>query len=156
MKKYLIIIVLMLIGFRAYAQDFDLLLKARALQASERLNEVSRLEPDQVSAVRYYNSLVDLAYTHFINIPDIVIKDRLYYHLTIAINNDALDIVYVMSDDKMSIDGVRIDRLPKGFTVMTSQHFGNALINVGAIDNADIPILLIPLNDPTGVEFVAD
>lgn len=137
----------------AFAQDFDLLWKARALKASENLEKLAESMKKDNSQKITLEIMVESAYAAIIAMPEITVKKTpkiIVYHFILNYGNDGiLDVGYTYDIKTNEYLGVRIDRIPKnrGVLMMTGNQFGNFFALSNNIDVKE-PMILFSKSDP--------
>ena len=159
MKK-IILAVALLLPFTSWAQDADLLWKARALKADENLEkykkEMAKKDSDLVRA----KIMLETAYIAILTMPDVVIKrtgSGIFYHLILNYGDDGLlDFVYSY-DHSGNLLGIRIDRIPRNkvILIMNKPNSRDYVGIANIVDTAE-PMLLFSIRDPFGARVLTE
>lgn len=116
MKNIFILITFLLIPSFCFAQNVDLMWKARALQASDNLKLLKSEIKNKDSVETKLKIMLESAYGLIIVQPDIAVKKTnviIAYHLIMNFGDDGmLDVAYIY-DTSYNYIGARVDRLPK-------------------------------------------
>ena len=114
---------LFLISTISFAQDVDLLWKARALQATEHLEKLYEEMKEKNSMKIRFEIMLESAYAMILVMPDVTVKKTpkmIGYHIVINYGKEDgyLDIVYCYAVKTYKYLGVRIDKIPKNRGVL--------------------------------------
>lgn len=153
MKKIIIALFILCCFSTAFAQDVDLLWKARALQASEKMEKFLKQSKKVDSKKARIEMMVESAYAMIIAMPDIAVKKTpaiVVYHLILNYGDDGmLDVAYLYDAKTYKYQGVRIDRLPKHRCIVFLQ--GNQLgdfLTISNYDDNSEPMIIFSKSDP--------
>ena len=131
MKKIFIAGILLLFSSVVSAQDIDLLWKARALKAGEKLEELKHAFKKKDTKKLRMDIMVETAYASIITLSDITVKktpQTVTYHLILNYGDDGfLDVVYTYDAKTYEYLGARIDKLPTNRSIL--------LLNIAKADN---------------------
>lgn len=133
----------------------DLLWKARAFQAIERIKEFSDNPPEPLTKKIRYEMSFEVAYANFLQLPETLIKKSPHntsYHIVFNLGG-LLDVLYTYNNESEMLVSVGIDRLPKGTRVVipsgaAKNTFLSNYIIVSDINEPDNPSILFSLTDP--------
>lgn len=147
MKIIFFLIISFLIPSFCFAQNVDLMWKARALKASENLK---MLESEKDTTEIRLKVMLESAYGLIIVEPDIAVKKTkvvIAYHLIMNFGNDGmLDVVYVY-DTQYNYIGVRIDRLPKKRSINILDKNDDLFVVMNLEDNKE-PLIAFSKSKP--------
>jgi hypothetical protein len=148
----LVAVVLMFFSQNAYAQDIDLLWKARALKAGENLEKLYKQLDVNDSRKLRFDIVIETAYAGILIAPETLIKTEggiTAYHLFFNFGDDGfLDVVYVYNSSTMKSIGARVDSLPKNRAVLFHKKFPSDLIVISNNEDDMEPALMFSLSDP--------
>ena len=118
MKKIIISLTLFFISSIAFAQNVDVLWKARALQATENLEKLHEEMKEKDSRKIRFEIMLESAYAMILAMPDVTVKKTqkiIAYHIILNYGkkDGYLDIVYCYDVKTYEYLGVRIDKIPK-------------------------------------------
>ena len=157
MKKVGLTILILLIYSTAFAQDIDLLWKARALQAGEKLEKLGKESNDSIKL--RLEIMLESAYGAILAMPEVAAKktNKIYaYHLIMNYGEDGLlDVVYTYDVNTYEYLGVRIDRIPKnrGALMMAGDKATDFFAIANNIDNSE-PMIIFSRSNPFGASVV--
>lgn len=153
MRKVVIVLLALLLCSKLYAQDIDLLWKARALKAAENIQLLQEQIKKHDSVELRMQQMIEFAYAAIVSFSDITVKklpNIILYHLVINYGEDGmLDVVYFYDSKTYDFLGVRVDRLPKNNAVIVNKDT-NALncILIGSIKDKNNPTLVFFIDNP--------
>jgi len=155
-KNIILIMLFILIPFfpssQAIAQDTDLLWKARALQAIEKLDDLTSDLKQNFSLENNYRVMIEFAYAFILSNPEIAVKatsDIVAYHLILNFGEDGhLDVAYIYNLAG-ELTACRIDRLPKnlGALLLTGQDYSD-FVAIRHLFDTEQPSLYFSKSDP--------
>ena len=127
MKTMIISLTFFFISSIAFAQDVDLLWKARALQATEKLEKLHEEMKEKDSRKIRFEIMLESAYAMILVMPDVTVKKTpkiIGYHIILNYGEEDgyLDVVYCYDVKTYEYLGVRIDRIPKNRGVLLSSN----------------------------------
>ncbi|MBL7107046.1 MAG: hypothetical protein ISS77_05520 [Phycisphaerae bacterium] len=122
----------------AQTQDIDLLWKARALQAVEKMEVLTKKMEKEDSQTLRYEIMLEFAYANILTMPDTLIKkDSLVtsYHIFLNYGDDGLfNLLYNYSDETNNLVSVSIDHLPKNRRIVMYHDTPNAFFLINPSD----------------------
>lgn len=159
MKKIIIALFILCCFSIAFAQDVDLLWKARGLQALENLEKIEKqikpekkMQKDDFEKLKH-EAMLESAYAMIIGYPDITVKKTpilAAYHLILSYGDDGvLDVAYLYDIKTYQYMGMRIDKTPKNRGVIFLQENQYCdLITISNYDDPKEPMLIFSKRDP--------
>lgn len=153
MKKIIIALFILCCFSTAFAQDVDLLWKARALQASEKMENFLKQSKKVDSKKARIEMMVESAYAMIIAMPDITVKKTpaiVVYHLILNYGEDGiLDVAYLYDVKTYEYYGMRVDRLPKnrGIVFLKGKQLGDFL-TISNYEDTKEPMIMFSKSDP--------
>lgn len=160
MKKFILAFFILSCFSTAFAQDVDLLWKARALKASENLEKLAEKMRKNDSEQLRLEIMVESAYAAIIAMPEVTVKTTpniVAYHFVLNYGNDGIfDVVYTYDVKTYEYLGVRIDRIPKSRGVLMMQ--GDQFADFFALANINIkePMIVLSKSDPFGASVMGE
>lgn len=156
MKKILSIVIIALFIVSclsiAFAQDADMLWKARASQASEKIKEIKKKMAKDDSKILRFEGMVESAYAMITATPEVTMQKTpaiATYHLLLNYDDDGmLDVVYLYDLKTNKYVGVRIDRLPKNRGVVLLQGKLSDFITISNYTDIKEPKIMFSKSDP--------
>jgi len=136
--------------------DVDLLWKARALQAMERIEKFSANPPEPLTKKIKYEIAFEASYAAFLTYPESLIKKQPHntsYHIVLNLGDELLDVLYTYDNKYQQLVSIGIDHLPKDARVVIPSKVLNDsylidYIIVSSINEPNNPSILFSLTDP--------
>ena len=137
--------------------DIDLLWKARALQAVERIEKFTANPPKPLTKKVKYEIAFEASYAAFLTYPEMLIKKQPHntsYHLFFNWGDEEmLDVLYTYDNESQKLISVGIDHLPKDARIVIpskalKDSYLTDYIYVSSINEPNNPSILFSLTDP--------
>ena len=146
----------------AQTQGIDLLWKARALQALEKMGEFTDNPPKPMTTKDKYEMMVETAFTLILAEPETVIKKSpltTNYHLIFNIGDRGLDVLYTYDNESQELISVGIDRLPKNWRIAVPSRASQTTLPTDYIIASNMadqnePIMVFSTTDPFSIRVV--